>query len=88
MKRLYSDKRVNHRLKESYLPVHEALIKDTYKSSLLIMFSNVSRAMSEKLKAYHKDHLPNRRYFDPNIDTQVVLKPHNDMAGPYFPKIT
>lgn len=43
--------------------------------------------MSMKLKEYNKDHLPEGRYYDPDIDTQTILSklhPHNNKSESVF----
>ena len=86
--RLYSnDKSLNHRLSSKYVPIHQMLYQDACETSLSSLIYGASKAMSEKLKSYKKDHLPGGRYYDPDLETQIVLsklQPHNDKTESVF----
>ena len=87
--RLYStDVSLNHRLASNYLPVRDVLYDTEHNSRTLhVLIKTAVSAMSEKLRSYNEDHLPEGRYWDPSPETREVLsklKPHNDKTESVF----
>ena len=63
------------------------LYQDACETSLSSLVCGASKAMSEKLKSYNKDHLHGGRYYDPDLETKKILselQPHNDKTESVF----
>ena len=80
--RLYSnDKKLNHRLRSKYVPIQQMLYQDACDSSLSSLVHGASKAMSKKLESYKRDHLPGGRYYDSDLETQIILSKTESVFG-------
>lgn len=80
--------KLNHRLRDKYIPIRNALYKNSNDESLLLpLVSAVSTAMHSKLQQYMKDYLPGGKYHSPDPSLHAVLsklQPHNDRSEGVF----
>ena len=69
------DGKLNHRLRDKYIPVRNALYEshENDKSLLFPLVSAVNTAMHSKLKSFMKDYLPGGKYYNPDPRVHSVL---------------
>ena len=80
-----NDKKVNHRLRPSYLPIEEVVFcySETDWPRLSPLLSSGAAKMNAKLSSYAQNQLPGGKYWEPEPDVASILrslKPNNDVC--------
>ena len=85
-KKLYgNDKKVNHCLRPSYLPIEEVVFRysETDWPRLSLLLSSEAAKINAKLSSYAQNQLPGGKYWEPEPDVASILrslKPNNDVC--------